>query len=192
MRNICVFCASSNFVSQKYVAVAEELGKEIALRNCVLVYGGGKIGLMGKMAVATQKFGGKVIGVIPKVIRDKEIAFEECDTLIETVDLRERKAKLEHFADAFVVLAGGFGTLDEVLEIITLKQLKLHQKPIIFINTDNFFENLFLQFEKMFVEEFTHFEFKNLYFSAKNVSEMFEYLKNYQPFDFEGKKLWKI
>src|SRR5512134_3823260 len=110
-KTICVYCSSSEALDPSYFQAANELGAQMAQQNCALVYGGGRIGLMGALARAVRDHGGKIIGVIPQSLKEKELAYEACDELIITKDLRDRKAIMETRADAFVALPGGFGTL---------------------------------------------------------------------------------
>lgn len=179
-RKICVFCSSSDAVAPAFIKVAAELGAFIAERNYTLVYGGGNIGLMGTMAHSVHTNGGKVVGVIPKMFKDKGLAYKGADEMIVTEDLRERKKIMEALSDAFVGLPGGFGTLEEILEIITLKQIRFHQKPIVLLNTNSFFMHLINLFEYMYLEKFAKEEYRKLYFVASNVKSTFSYIEAYQ------------
>jgi cytokinin riboside 5'-monophosphate phosphoribohydrolase len=180
IEKICVFCSSSDSLDKKYYSMAERLGELIGNHKLTLVHGGGKIGLMGVLARSVQKKGGKVIGVIPEKLNMKGVASETDDELIVTRDLRERKAKMHELSDAFITLPGGFGTLEEVTEALTLKQLKYHTKPIVIINTDNYYGHLFQQFEMLFAEKFTKAEFSKLYHIAPDPENALEYIQNYQ------------
>ena len=140
---ICVFCASSNRVNPDYLRAAETFGRLLAEAGADLVYGGGKVGLMGAAALGAHGAGGRVIGIIPKNLMTREVAYTDADELVVTEDLFKRKEEMIRRADAFAVLPGGFGTLDEMLEVITLRQLGLHRKPIAFLNIDGFFDRLF-------------------------------------------------
>ena len=131
--------------------------------------------------------GGKVIGVIPHYLRHQEIAYEAADELIVTKDLRERKAVMESRTDAFVALPGGFGTLEEILEVLTLKQLQQHTKPVVFLNTDGFYDPLIELFERLFRERFTKAEYREFYHVAKTPAQVFDHLKDYQPVKHTGK-----
>ena len=119
IKNVCVFAASSNAVDRIYTEAARRLGTGLAKHGYTLVYGGGNNGLMGSMARAAHAQGGRVVGVIPDRLRGLELAYEGCDELIVTADLRRRKGVMERRADAFIALPGGFGTLEETLEILT-------------------------------------------------------------------------
>jgi len=179
-KNICVFCSSSEVVDIKYFNIAFELALEIANRNDILVYGGAKVGLMGKIAKTVKENSGKVIGVIPEVIKNKGLAYDNLDELIVTSTMHERKSKLEDLADSFIALPGGFGTLEEILEVITLKQLEYHTKPIVILNTDNFYSKLLEQFEKLYEEDFSKSDYRSIYFVANSVEEAFNYIDSYK------------
>jgi uncharacterized protein (TIGR00730 family) len=134
-RSVCVFCASSNGVDQVFLDSAKALGRAIAERGWQLVYGGAHVGLMGAMADAALTAGGAVTGVIPRALVAREIAYRGLTELIETSSMHERKAEMARRADAFLVLPGGLGTLDEMCEMLTWSLLGIHQKPIVLVNT---------------------------------------------------------
>jgi len=153
--HITVFCASSNHVDSRFTIVAERMGYQLANRNITLVYGGGDVGLMGIMARAVHANGGRVVGVIPYALRSIEgVAYEVADELIMTDTMRERKAKMYERADAFVALPGGIGTLEEFMEVITLKKLGYHDLPIALVNTDGFYDRLLELFSEMIDSQF--------------------------------------
>lgn len=179
MKNICVFMSSSNHVKEKYYDCAKELGKLIAQNDFNLVYGAGSVGLMYEVARNAQNNGAKVFGVIPKKLTGIGVDYKDCDKYFVTDCMRSRKDKMDKLSDAFIALAGGFGTLEEVLEIITSKQLGYHNKPIVFINTDGFYDDLLNQFEKFYDENFTKEQYKNLYFIASEPKEAIDYIKRY-------------
>src|SRR5579859_4839874 len=131
---VCVFCSSSNTIAPVYAEAARVLGSGLAERSWPLVYGGGSAGLMGEVARAVHAGGGRVIGVIPQTLLDLEVGYLAADELIVTTTMRERKALMDVRADAFVALPGGFGTLEELLEILTLKQLRWHDRPVFIVN----------------------------------------------------------
>ncbi len=164
-----------------FFTLAEELGKEMARRGHVLVYGGTNVGLMGAVARAAQQGGGKVVGVIPKFIADRGLAYQSANELIVTNDMRQRKATMEARADAFVALPGGFGTLEEVLEIITLKQLQQHTKPVIFLNSDGYYDPLTTLFEHMYEHRFAKPAYRGMYEFAADVRSALDYMESYQP-----------
>ena len=184
---ICVYCASSNAVAPGFFKVASELGVLIARHDYALVYGGTNVGLMGAVAKGVHQEGGKVIGVLPKPIRELGIAYQLADELIVTGDLRERKAAMEAKSDAFVALPGGFGTLEELLEVITLKQLRLHTKPIILVNTEGFYDPLIALFEHIYEHRFAKPHHRKLYEVVADAAGVFAALKTYQPVEAEPK-----
>lgn len=139
-RNVCVFCASSNGVNPIFLEAATALGRTVAKRGWGLVYGGAHLGLMGAMADAALATGGSVTGVIPRGLVEREIAHRGLSELIETGSMHERKAEMARRADAFLVLPGGLGTLDEMCEMLTWSLLGIHQKPIVLINTAGYWD----------------------------------------------------
>lgn len=149
MKTLCVFCSSSNNVDAKYFQAAGETGDLIVDHGCQLMWGGGRVGLMGRVADQVKGRGGRVIGVIPERLRAREVAFEGADELIISSGMADRKTEMIERSDAFITLAGGMGTLDEVLEVITLRQLGYHDKPIWFVNTDGFYNSLFSFFDQL-------------------------------------------
>ena len=151
---LCVYCSSSDRLDPKYYAAAEELGRALVAQGWGLVYGGSKNGLMGAVARGTKAAGGRVVGVIPEFMKARELAFAEADELVTVVTMRERKLLMETRADGFVVLPGGFGTLEEIMEILTLRQLDVVKKPCVFLNQDGFYDPLFALFETMLREKF--------------------------------------
>lgn len=177
---ICVFCSSSEALHKKYYEIAGELGRLIGKNNYTLVHGGGKIGLMGVMARSVQAQGASVIGVIPEKLNIKGVASETDDQMIVTKDMSERKAVMHDLADAFITLPGGFGTMEEILETLTLKQLKYHSKPVVFINTGNFYAKLFEQFERLYAESFAKPDYRKLYSIVENPEEALNYIKDYK------------
>ena len=151
---LCVYCASSDRLDPKYYAAAAELGREMVLRGWGLVYGGGRTGMMGAVARAVKQNGGRVIGVIPEFMKVRELAYDEADELVTVITMRERKLLMETRADAFVALPGGWGTLEEILEILTLRQLDVVKKPCVLLNQDGFYDPLLQLFDRMLAEKF--------------------------------------
>jgi uncharacterized protein (TIGR00730 family) len=170
---LCVYCSSSDRLDAKYYAAATELGHELVARGWGLVYGGGNTGLMGAVARAVKEKGGNVIGVIPEFMKVRELAFAEADELITVVTMRERKLLMEARADAFVTLPGGWGTLEEIMEILTLRQLAIVKKPCVFLNQDGFYDDLVRLFERMLAEKFFKPSNMELYRTAATVPEVF-------------------
>jgi len=178
--HLTVFSSSSDAIDPAFFEVASELGRTIAQRGDTLVYGGTKVGLMGAAALAATENGGKVIGVIPRYMVERGIDFNDCEMHL-TRDLRERKAKMEALGDAFIVLPGGFGTLEELLEILTLKQLHQHQKAIVILNANGFFDPLMELFEHVFRQRFAKETTRALYHFSGSVADAFAYLDSYVP-----------
>lgn len=181
MKTVCVYCSSSNQLEEKYYAMATALGSELGTRGLTLVYGGGKTGLMGTIARATKATGGKVVGVIPEFMKVRELAFDEADELVTVVTMRERKMLMETRAEAFVALPGGWGTLEEVMEILTLRQLDVLRRPVVFINQDGYYDELLRFFDKMLAQKFSKRSNRDLYGVARDVEELFAYLESWQP-----------
>lgn len=171
---LCVYCASSDRLDPKYYAAAAELGREMVLRGWGLVYGGGKTGLMGAVARAVKQSGGRVVGVIPEFMKARELAYDEADELLTVITMRERKLLMETRADAFVTLPGGWGTLEEIMEILTLRQLDVVRKPCVFLNQDGFYDPLLELFQRMLEEKFFKPSNLELFRVAKNVFEVFD------------------
>lgn len=179
MKRICVFCSSSDNLDPAYRAAAEELGRAIAERGAELVWGGARLGLMGILAQAAQRHGGRVTGVIPTVLVQAGIAYASADELIETAGLRERKAEMERRADAFVVLPGGFGTLEETLEIITLRQLGQTHQPLVILNVAGYYDGLAAFFERMYADGLAREDNRTLYAIVETVDDAMAYLDAY-------------
>jgi len=186
-KTICVYCSSSEALAPSYFAAATEFGALLAQRKYTLVYGGGRIGLMGAVARAVHQHGGKVIGVIPQSLQDKEVGYNGADELVITKDLRDRKAIMEARADAFVALPGGFGTLEELLEVLTLKQLQFHTKPIILVNTNHFYDHFIQLCEHIYAERFAKPDSRRLYHLAPDPASVFSHLETYAPPQLESK-----
>jgi uncharacterized protein (TIGR00730 family) len=170
---LCVYCASSDRLDPKYYTVAAELGCEMVQRGWGLVYGGGKTGIMGALARAVKLSGGRVVGVIPEFMKAKELAYDEADELVTVITMRERKLLMETRADAFVALPGGWGTLEEILEILTLRQLDVVRKPCVFLNQDGFYDPLLQLFGRMMAENFFKSSNMELFRVARTAAGVF-------------------
>lgn len=187
MNALTVYCASSDRVDPAYFDLARTLGRQMAGRGITLVYGGGRVGLMGAVAEAAHEAGGTVIGVIPERLRSLEgVAYEVADEMIVTQTMRERKRHLYERSDGYVVLPGGFGTLEELLEVLTLKQLGYHAKPIVLVSpgldgSDGFWAPLIDLFEHLYATHFTSDAFRQLYHVAETAEEALAYLDAYNP-----------
>jgi uncharacterized protein (TIGR00730 family) len=176
MKHICVFCGANTGSDPLYVQVATEVGRYIAEQRYTLVYGAGNVGLMGVIADAVMAHGGQTTGVIPEFLQKWEVAHDNLDELIITQTMHERKAIMAERADAFVALPGGYGTLDELFEILTWRQLHLHQKPIGLLNVKGYFDPLLQMVDRMKEEGFLQAENHQLILSANTVGDLFAQL----------------
>ncbi len=174
---LCVYCASSDRLDPKYYAAAAELGRELVARGWGLVYGGGKTGMMGAIARAVTQGGGRVVGVIPEFMKARELAYDAADELVTVITLRERKLLMETRADAFVALPGGWGTLEEIMEILTLRQLDVVKKPCVFLNQDGFYDPLLQLFDRMLADKFFKASNMDLFRVASTVPEIFSQIE---------------
>lgn len=184
---LCVYCSSSDRIDAKYFAAAEALGTEMVERGWGLVYGGGKTGLMGAVARSVKMGGGRVVGVIPEFMKARELAYDEADELVTVVTMRERKLLMEMRADAFVALPGGFGTLEEIMEILTLRQLDVVKKPCVFLSQDGFYDDLLKLFQRMLEDRFFKPSNLGLYGVAMTVPEIFERIDETSKVQAESK-----
>ncbi|MCF6467473.1 TIGR00730 family Rossman fold protein [Nonomuraea sp. MG754425] len=153
--NICVYCASSLSIDRKYLELAATVGAELARRGHTLVSGGGSVSCMGAVTSAARAAGGRTVGVIPQVLVDMEVADEESDELIVTADMRERKGVMDARSDAFLVLPGGIGTLEELFEIWTARVLGIHDRPLVLLDPWGLYRPLRELIEGMYDEGFT-------------------------------------
>lgn len=160
---ICVFCGSSVDLEPKHYESAAITGKLIGRAGHAIIYGAGQIGIMGALAAAAQKEGSHITGVIPAKLNIKGVVSQYDDKLIITKDMKERKALMRKKADAFLALPGGFGTLEELLEVITLKQLQYHNKAIVILNIHNCYDALIQHFENIFEQGFANKNYRSLY-----------------------------
>lgn len=179
--------SSSDAVARDYVDLAISLGREIGRRGHTLVFGGNRTGLMGRVADSVRGEGGHIIGVVPQKLYDMGRAYEHCDQLTVSRDLRDRKALMDDKAEAFVALPGGLGTLEEIIEVLNLKYLRYHRKPVVFINHEGFYDPLFATFEGFYSQQFTKRAVEQLYASLPGVAELFPYLESYVPVQVEEK-----
>lgn len=191
MKSLCVYCASSDRLEPKYPAAARQVGAEIARRGWTLVYGGGKTGLMGAVARGTKEAGGRVVGVIPEFMKVRELAFDEADELITVLTMRERKMLMETRADAFLALPGGWGTLEEIMEILTLKQVDVLHKPVVLLNQDGYYDELLAFFERIIRENFMRESIRRQYLVARTVEEVFPLIEAWKHEPVESKWWFK-
>lgn len=181
MKSIAVFCASSEGNNQTYLDRASEVGAFLAKHKITTVYGGAKIGLMGAVANGALAHEGKVIGVIPGFLKTKEVAHTHLTQLISVETMHERKTKMSELADGFIVLPGGFGTMEEFFEILTWAQLGLHQKPIGVLNINGYYNSLTLLFKRMHDDQLTTKNNVEMVLMSDKIEELFSLMKDYQP-----------
>lgn len=185
IKSVCVFCGSRVGDNPAYALTASRLGTLLASKNIQLVYGAGNIGLMGVVADACLAANGKVVGVIPTKLVEKEVAHKGLTELIVVESMHERKALMATRSDAFVALPGGFGTCDELFEILTWAQLGIHHKPIGILNTDGFFNPLLAWIDQMIDQGFVKQRFKELLLVAEKPDELMELV-------FKGSKIREV
>ncbi|WP_371372467.1 TIGR00730 family Rossman fold protein [Sporomusa aerivorans] len=178
---ICVYSSSSRAIDPVYFEAASALGREIAVSGDLFLFGGGLTGLMGACAQSVHQHNGHVIGVIPEALNLAGIVYDKCDELVVTKGMRERKATMDERSDAFIALPGGYGTMEEILEIITLKQLQYHNKPIVILNINNFYDKLLEQFETVIRQQFAKTECRELYFVTQEIASALAYIDSYKP-----------
>lgn len=181
MTRICVFASSSNYLSECYYNDAKELGKLIGQNGFDMVYGGSNLGLMWSCAEEAKLNGANLVGVMPKKLQEMGVCTDGCDEFYITDGMRERKAKIDSISDVVVALAGGFGTLEEISEMIVQKQLGYNKKPIVFLNTNGFYDKLNEFFEVIIEEKFANKNMRSIYYIAQTPQEVIDYIKTYQP-----------
>ena len=181
MKSIVVFCGSSEGKDPKILDDARQLGALCAKRDITLVYGGAKIGVMGAVAQGTLNAGGRVIGVIPEFLKLKEVYHSGLTELIITENMHERKLKMHELSDGIITLPGGFGTLEELFEMITWAQLGLHQYPIGLLNTNGFYDDLLKMLQKMVAKGFLKQENYDMLLVDESVTGLLKKMKNYEP-----------
>ncbi|MBD5771355.1 LOG family protein [Marinomonas colpomeniae] len=178
---IAVFCGSSTGNNPSYINEAKKLGLFFGKNGIDLVYGGGKVGLMGTIADAVLESGGNVFGVIPEYLKEKEIEHTGLTELFVVADMHERKAKMASMADAFVALPGGAGTLEEFFEVWTWAQLGHHSKPCALYNTNGFYQDLLAMITNMTNSGFLNEEYANMLILADTPKELVDCIEAYQP-----------
>ena len=181
MKSICVYCGSNAGLRATYAERARALGARIAKDGLALVYGGGNVGLMGIVADAVLEAGGEVIGVIPQQLVDLEVAHHQVTKLEIVGSMHERKARMFELSDAFVALPGGFGTLDEMFEMLTWRQLGLGNKPCAFLDVDDFYDPLLSMIDRMVAERFLHPDQRADLWHGDDIDGLFAWLRDYTP-----------
>lgn len=181
MQKIAVYCGSNFGESKAYFEAAQELGRLLAEQNLGLVYGGGKVGLMGTIADAVLAHGGHVTGVIPTFLRELEKAHESLSELIETPDMTVRKQEMIARADAYIAMPGGVGTFEELFEVLSMGQLRLQQKPIGLLDVDGFYQPLLALIEQAITSGFMPESNRTLMVVDSNPQTLLDKMRAYQP-----------
>ena len=180
MRRIAVFCGSSKGFDQAYENAAVKVGQYFAKKDIGLVYGGGKIGLMGILADTVIKNKGEVIGVIPGLLKHEEVVHTNISQLIVTRKMSKRKVKISKLVDGYIALPGGFGTLDEIFEALTLGQLGIERKAIGLLNTNSYFKHTLLQLDHMVSEGFLKQENRDMIKVSESIEELIDHMLSYR------------
>ena len=180
MTTICVYCASSERIDQRYIELATQVGAEIARRGYGLVSGGGSVSCMGAVARAVRAGGGRTTGVIPQALVDMEVADGDADELVVTRDLRERKGEMERRSDGFLALPGGLGTLDEIFEIWVSRTLGMHDLPLVVLDPDGVFALMRAQVDDLILRGFARPAVRDAIHWATEVGEAFDLLEAQQ------------
>ncbi|KAK7392664.1 hypothetical protein VNO78_21108 [Psophocarpus tetragonolobus] len=180
-KRICVYCGSSSGNKASYQEAAVQLGKEMVERRIDLVYGGGSVGLMGLVSQAVHDGGRHVLGVIPKSLMPREITGDPIGEVRAVSDMHQRKAEMARQADAFIALPGGYGTLEELLEIITWAQLGIHSKPVGLLNVDGFYNSLLSFIDKAVDEGFISPKARRIIVSAPTAKDLVRELEEHVP-----------
>lgn len=176
--NICVYGAASDSIGAIYKNTGEQLGEEMARRGHSLIFGGGAAGMMGATARGMSRGGGHITSIAPSFFDVDGVLFPECDEYIFTETMRERKQKLESMSDGFVISPGGVGTFDEFFEILTLRQLNRHQKPMAILNTEGYYEYMLAMMQNAVDQHFmTPLNF-DLFYVSDRVGDVLDYLEN--------------
>mgnify|MGYP000192465219 FL=1 len=176
IKNVCVFASSCNYLDKSYYDAAAEFGNLLSKADMNMVYGGSSLGLMWACAKEVKKNGCQIIGVMPERLHNMGVHTDECVELFVTPCMRSRKAKMDELSDAIVALAGGFGTLEELSEMIVQKQLGYNQKAIVILNTNGFYNKLIEFFDEIISENFARDTSRELYYVAETPNQAVEYL----------------
>lgn len=181
MKRICVFCGSNPGFDPLYLETAEKVGKFLAAENIELVFGGGRVGLMGKIADTVMANGGKVIGIIPHALADREVAHQGLTELRIVSSMHERKALMAELSDGFIALPGGVGTFEEFCEIVTWAQLGIHTKPCALMNVGGFYDAFIAMFDHSMNQGFIRPQHRALVLVESEIEKLYELMKNYRP-----------
>ena len=188
IKNICVFASSSNFLAECFYDDARELGRLIGKNGYNIVYGGSTLGMMWVCASEVKNHGGKIYGVMPQKLVDMGCRTDNCDEFHLAAGMRDRKQKMDEISDAIIALAGGFGTLEELTEMIVQKQLGYNKKPIVILNTDGYYDNLLRFFDNVISEKFANKITKDLFYVAQTPQDAIDYINNYVEPEFTPSK----
>lgn len=189
-RSICVFCGSADGLDHIYYDAALELGKQLAKNGIRLVYGAGRTGLMGVLAQSVLENGGDVTGIAPKGLESPQLIYASGLTTLEIVDdIQVRKSRMIELADAFIALPGGYGTLDELFEVLTWSQIGVHRKPMAFLNTNGYFDLLLAWINRAYTDGFIYQEHLQLFVSDTDPTKLLDELAKYQFPDNIGRWL---
>lgn len=181
MQSVCVFCGSGSGIRPSYTAAAERVGTELVRRRLTLVYGAGDVGLMGILANAVLAAGGRVIGVIPEALVQREVAHHGLTELHVVDSMHERKALMAELADAFIALPGGIGTLEELCEVLTWAQLGIHHKPVGLLNVDDYFSPLITMLDHAVAEGFMKADCRRLLLAAREEAALLNACAAWEP-----------
>jgi len=181
MKSLCVYCGSSLGKSPFFLAAAKALAHELVRRDIRLVYGGASVGIMGVIADTVLAGGGQVVGVIPQALLDKEVSHTGLTELFVVDSMHTRKAKMAELSDGFVALPGGFGTLEELFEVLTWSQLGFHQKPIALLNVEGYYDHLLAFLQQSVDQQYLKAQHHKLLLASDDVEHMLEQLLNYKP-----------
>lgn len=181
MKNVVVFCGASLGKGQVYYDHAYTLGRILANNGIAVIFGGGKVGLMGAVAEGALHHDGRVVGVIPKFLRTKEIAHEDVSQLIEVENMHERKMRMHELSDAIIAMPGGWGTMEELFEMMTWAQLGLHKKPVGILNVNGYYNSFITMMDNMVTEGFLKQELRDMLLVSEKVEDLIAKMQNYTP-----------
>ncbi|MFP4385170.1 MAG: TIGR00730 family Rossman fold protein [Spirochaetia bacterium] len=181
MKKVSVFCGSSTGTEPEFRKSAEELGKYLAVKKIEIIYGGAKVGLMGAVADGALRNGGSVTGILPRFLNQKEIAHEGLTSLIMVETMHERKLRMNELSEGVIALPGGYGTLEELFEMITWGQLGLHRKPVGILNINGFYDPLSVLLENMVINGFLKESNRRMLMTANNAADLIKAMEQYSP-----------
>lgn len=181
IKKVCVYCASSDQIDNKYFQATEDLAKALVKNNTTVVYGGGARGLMGRLADTVIKENGRIIGIMPHFMKEVEFHHKDVNEFIFTADMHERKKQFMVGVDALITLPGGCGTLEELMEAITLKRLGIFTKPILILNTDGYYDDLLKMLDKSIEKGFLGERHREIWTTFEDPSKVLEVIHNSPP-----------